>query len=82
MKFSPDPTLGEMEELDGLAEPLDAPLVCRAEAGAVVVPDRHSEGSQSSQSVWSYLLQTFQGRIKPSFFLISLFDHYFQSSDG
>ena len=71
-----------MEELDGLAESLDAPLVCRAEAGAVVVPDRHSEGSQSSQAVWSYLLQTLQGRMKPSFFLISLFDHYFQSSDG
>ena len=35
---SPDPTPWEMEELDGLAQSLDAPLMSRGEAWAAVVP--------------------------------------------
>ena len=40
-----------MEELDGLAQSLDTPLVTRAEAGAVIVPDTVRVLSQSDLPV-------------------------------
>ena len=56
-----------MEELDGPAESLDAPEVSSRKLWAVVVPDRHSEGSQSSQSGLTYSKHSRGGWNLPSF---------------